>query len=81
MVVEKYTAAGEPTTDWVDERMDFVELMWRLLSDARTAELLEEVPEAIPVSSRVGISYDWELLREKKLFFSQFEVVYEIDET
>ena len=78
--VEKYTAVGNPTNDWIDARVDFVQdkifdrcgFDRQLLTFGTTRELVTQSQETVSV-------YDEALLSQQKLFRS--DVVFEFRET
>lgn len=75
---EKFTDADRvPTTDWVDERVAWVESeIFDRLGDARAPERDETVANSIPVSQEWNIVYSPTLLAELKLFRSEVIVIY-----
>jgi hypothetical protein len=83
MVIERFTAAdgmGDPAEAWVDERVAWVEWLWKLLGDARAERLLadEEDPDSglWPEVAEITTVYDLEELAERKLFVSVVTVTY-----
>jgi len=73
-------AAGPPPRDWLDERIDFVDGLWRDLGQARAALFAAPFENAYPVRAEVTTAFDPESLREEKLFWSLLELTYRRDE-
>ena len=78
----KYPAdtQGQPTAEWIDAEVDFVEDVWRLVTEARGTLLPSPLDDVVAGESRMPVLYDDELLRENRLFHTGIEVVYERDE-
>lgn len=79
-VIERYTDAGDPTEEWLDTRVEWVEWLWKLLGAARGPRLLvdPEVPDSglWPQVAEITTVYDHDELVEGKLFASVLQVVY-----
>lgn len=71
---------GQPTQSWIDDEVDFVEDVWRLVTEARGTLLPSPLDDVVAGESRMPVLYDDELLRENRLFHTGIEVVYERDE-
>lgn len=72
--------AGEATKAWIDTRVDFVEDVWGLLSDARTTLFPSPLEDVVATDSRLVSLYDDDALREDKVFHAILELTYERDE-
>jgi hypothetical protein len=72
VVAEKYSAAGEPTRDWVDERVEFVDQLndWLDLSREPLEFGAANGRRLITQSASVEV-YDADLLNTKKIFWSE----------
>jgi hypothetical protein len=81
VVAERYTAAGDPTSNWIDTRVNFVkdEIVDGLefvrgsdngLLSISTREIWTAERSEVPV-------YDVELLTQKKLFWCEIEFVFQ----
>ncbi len=80
-VAERFTDAGRPTRAWCDTRIDFVADLWELLTAVRNPPLFPSpLDDVIAITGEVDIAFDPDLLREKKVFFSQLTLTYERDE-
>lgn len=79
---EKFPAAttGEATKAWTDERVDFIEDVWSLLSDARSTIFPSPLDDVVATDSRLVSLYDDDALREDKVFHAILELTYERDE-
>jgi hypothetical protein len=75
-------STGDPTKEWVDERIDFADGMYKVLGDVRrekrTGGLLKGL---VCQTAEVRVVYDAESLREMKRFFSQLVFTYRRLET
>lgn len=77
VVVERYTGTGPAPKEWLDARLLWVESqIWNRLQDVRQGLLLGCL---WPQLSN-WLAYDYDLLREKKLFWSELEITYREDE-
>lgn len=78
-VFEVYGEQGDPTNAWVNERVNFVGDLWRMLSNPRVPPLfpspLNDVYPRSTARGRQGITREW--LDEDKLFGMQIVIVYE----
>ena len=84
MLVENYAAAGTPSREWCDERVDFFDGLYQLLGNPRTPheDPLFPAPlaQVYPDDAAIVVSYDADELRDKKLFWSLMELTYRRDE-
>lgn len=79
-VIERFTEAGDPSEEWLDARVEWVEWLWKLLGNARGPRLLVD-PEVRdsglwPQVAEITTVYDHDELVEGKLFASVLQVVY-----
>ena len=73
LVVERYTDAGAPTVEWIDERVNFVQtFLWDELTNPRSQAILDDL---WPHTGEVAV-YDVAMLSEKKLFWSELDLVF-----
>lgn len=71
VVTDRYSEAGQPPKEWVDERVRWVlKNVWERVGDARH---FDAVAGAWPESGEVS-AFDPEFLRELKLFWSEVTV-------
>ena len=79
-VIERYADAGDPTEEWLDVRVAWVEWVWKLLGSPRGPRLLADpgIPDSglWPDVAEITSVYDHEELVEGKLFASTLSVVY-----
>lgn len=79
-IVERYTGEGDPTEEWIDERVEWVELLWKELGNPRGERLLADPGEPDsglwPDVAEITTVYDHDELVEGKLFASVVTVVY-----
>lgn len=86
IVAERFTSAtniGKPTTAWTRERIKFVTRLAKKLSRSRTtATALFPSPlnDVLARKWNQEIEVDFDLLREKSIFFAQTNLTYERDE-
>ncbi len=74
LAVERFTDAGLPDRDWLDERVNWVEeMIWQLCENPRDATPL--LGTLWPQTSDVD-TYDPEMLNQKKCFWSEIEIVF-----
>lgn len=76
MVINRHTTEGPLTKAWIKEQMAFVESVWLFTGDERDEDLAEAIGNAWPHTTEVTLPYDDDLLREAKLFQSEYEVTY-----
>lgn len=73
IVVDRFLPEGAASDEWVDERVKWIETyIWDKLSDPRTFDAVWGVR---PESGGV-VAYDADLLREKKIFFSDVTIAF-----
>lgn len=79
-IVERYEDEGDPTEEWIDDRVEWVELLWKQLGNPRGARLLADIGEPDsglwPEVAEITTVYDHDELVEGKLFASVVTVVY-----
>lgn len=77
VIVERYTASEFPTDSWMEERLEWVQNnVFDRLVDPRVGVLLDCLwPDTATV-----LAWDYDLLVEKKLFFSEVEINYREEE-
>jgi len=86
IVAERFSSAtewGQPTTAWTRERIQFVTRLAKKLSRSRTeGNLLFPSPlnDVLATKWSQEVEVDFDLLREKSIFFAQTNLIYERDE-
>jgi hypothetical protein len=77
VVVERHAGQRSDLSEWADERVLWVQTqIWERLQDVREGLLLDCL---WPQLSN-WLAYDYDLLREKKLFWSEVEVTFREDD-
>lgn len=78
VIVERYTGTAADRKAWLDARLLWVQTqIWDRLQDVRAYGLL--LSSLWPQLSN-WLAYDYELLRQKKLFWSELEITFREDE-
>ena len=72
IVVERYTLAGDPPDEWIDERVTWCEWLLGIVGNARGDRLLATGDDdgLWPETAECTTVYDLEELSERKLFVS-----------
>lgn len=70
LVIERYTDAGTPPTEWMDERVLFAEGLYKLLRDPDLVLLDTAIPD-LENGSTVDVVYDIVRFAEQRTFWSQ----------
>lgn len=76
MVRARHTAEGAAPKAWINAQMRFVQEVWEFASDEEDADLGEAIGDAVPNTTEVTVPYEPGLLREMKLFQSEFAVTF-----
>ena len=76
LIVERYTDAGDPTTAWIDDRVDFVEGTVGETIDYNGRTLLSISSRRIWTESIEVETYNLESLNQKKIFWSVLTAVF-----
>lgn len=72
-VAERYTAAGDVTDAWLDDRVEWVQSIYDDLDDPRTSNLLGAF---WPEESAITVVFDPDELEQRKLFLSVIEMTF-----
>ena len=87
IVAERFTSEtnrGKPTTAWTRERIQFVTRLGKKLSKSRTEPSARLFPsplnDVLATKWNQEVEVDFDLLREKSIFFAQTNLIYERDE-
>lgn len=76
LIVERYTAAGDPTAAWIDDRVDFVEGTVSDTIDYTGRSLLSISGRRLWTESIEIETYSLETLNQKKIFWSELTAVF-----
>jgi hypothetical protein len=77
LVVERYEDAGEPTDEWIDERVNFAESVYHALDFGGGEDLLAvESTREVWCETADAPVYDVEMLSTKKLFWAELEFLF-----
>lgn len=71
VIAERYAQPNYPPDDWIDERVNWVETLFNLFGNARAPYRLGRYWSQ---TADVTVVYDWDLLNEDKVFWSEIEL-------
>lgn len=76
VIFQRWNGEARPSNSWLDNLVNIAEQVFDAVSEIRNVNLMNAIGNFYPYAAELTIVYDYEFLKEHKVFWSEMEITY-----